>query len=165
MKGQLILNPDANSELFACGESDGSKFRLKVVNNRGYPVTVEFSHPFGSVPTDLLAILRDIVQRASNPPDATNTRVFLVAQGMADVTFTQPEGVAGVVDGYARRDAGTMPTDLTFHLLSAAGADLPVGSGKTLGLSSLECLASEATSVTGTADAIQTTSATSWSCL
>jgi hypothetical protein len=151
--GDILTVPDPNAELFACGEAVGDKLRLKVVNNRGYPVTVEFSRPFARVRGGLPTSLRDLVQTVASP--SSTTRVFLVSQGDAEVEFARPDGGGGVVQGYVRRDAGTMLTDVVFDLVSAAGGDLPVGGGKTLGLSTVECLATTASSEFDTVEALQ----------
>lgn len=154
--GDLIVNPDDNAELFACAQSQGDDVLLKLVNNRGYPVTVEFSRPFASSSLSLPGTLGDLVQQISNP--GTSTRLFLIGTGSGTVRFSRPTRPAnGVVEGHARRDGGTMLANVAFDLLSLGGADLPVGGGKTLGLSTIECVSSQAGTVAGTAEAIRTT--------
>jgi len=149
----VVTNPDANSELFACVEAAGDDLLLKVVNNRGYPVTVEFNESFKSADLSLPSNLADLVQRASNLGGASN-RLFLTGKASATVIFAQPNGNGGVIEGYAQRDGGTFLTNMVFDLASIAGADLPIGNGKTLGLSTLECFASVGFAPGTTAEAV-----------
>lgn len=155
--GDLIVNPDDNAELYACGQAQGDDVVLKLVNNRGYPVTVEFSLPFASSSVSLPGSLGDVVQKINNP--GTSTRLFLNGAGSGTVRFSRPTRPAnGMLNGHVRRDGGTMLANVAFDLLSVAdGADLPVGGGKTLGLSTIECVASQVDTVAGTAEAIRTT--------
>jgi hypothetical protein len=157
VSGELVTNRDDNAELFACGYAQGDDAVLKLVNNRGYPVTVEFSHPFSSASLSLPTSLAGVVQRLSNA--GTSTRVFLVGTGSGEVRFPRPtRPVSGVVEGHVRRDGGTMLSNVVFDLLSLVGdADLPVGGGKTLGLSSIECAAAQASAVIETAEGLRTT--------
>ncbi|WP_125795069.1 hypothetical protein [Amycolatopsis sp. WAC 01376] len=141
---QTVITSDSeNAQLLSCAESAGDDLALKVVNNRGYPVTVEFTTAYRSASTSLPNSLGELVQRAGNiGSTAANTRLFLTGRAAATVTFARPGGVAGTVQGHARHDTGTFLTNAVFQLASAAGADIPIGGGKTLGISTVECMAS-----------------------
>lgn len=153
----LVVNEDPNAELMACGDADGDQLELRLVNNRGFPVTVEFSKPYASASTELPTSLSDLVLRLSNP--GTATRVFLTPKGEATVRFKQPSGFGGVVEAHARRDAGTLLTNVAFQVAATAGADLPLGRGKTLGVSTIECVAATGKFLPRTAEGLRNGSA------
>jgi hypothetical protein len=155
VSGPINMVEDPNAELFVCGRADGDDLVLELANNRGYPVMVEFSAPFASSSTNLPTTLADVVHRIGNP--GSPTRVFLTGTGTGVVRFTRPPR-SGVIDGHVRRDGGVMLSSFLFDLLSVAGADLPVGGGKTLGLSTVECYAALYPTVEAAAEAVRTRS-------
>jgi hypothetical protein len=138
---QLITVEDDNAELFACGEAAGGLLAVKLVNNRGYPVTVEFDQRFArAAGLPLPRDLSELVQRATNR-SPSESRVFLTAQGQATVYFSRPvEPAAAHVQGWARRDPATFLTQMALDLSRDLGADVPLGGGRTLGLSSVDCM-------------------------
>lgn len=145
-----------NAELFACIEGNESdQLVVKVVNNRGYPVTVEFNTPFASDPAT--ALPRDLASAVLNISEQgveNDRRVFLLAGTEAVVVFDKPEGIAGVIDAHARRELGTVLGFIVFELLAVAGADLPIGNGKTLGLEAIECAIATYSGIEKTAEGL-----------
>ncbi|MEV4946991.1 NPCBM/NEW2 domain-containing protein [Streptomyces sp. NPDC053755] len=140
---------DDNAQIFACGHGDGDKLVLEIANNRGYPVSVVFDRPYDGMTSSswtdgVSGVFQQVAAvRASN-------RVPLISGGSATVVFDRPARQAGVIQGWARRDAGALALWLTTEVFLAAGGDVPVGAGKTLGLANADCLAKTSTSVWAT---------------
>ncbi|MFG3037461.1 NPCBM/NEW2 domain-containing protein [Streptomyces sp. NPDC048330] len=142
---------DDNAQIFACGHGEGDRLVLEIVNNRGYPVSVVFDRPYAAVRSSVWTDGVSGVFQQVGAVRASN-RVPLISGGSATVVFDRPARQAGVIQGWARRDTAALALWLTSEVFLAAGGDVPMGGGKSLGLASVDCLGRTSTSVWAAAD-------------
>ncbi len=137
---EIVTVEDLNAELLACIEADNQgRLVVKVVNNRDYPVFVDFNTrwvgtPSTTVPTEIWTAFLQYTESQFG-----NTSLYLTGGTEAQVTFEQPTQAGTILTGYARRDIGSVLAYSVFELIGIVGADVPVGGGKTLGIEAIQC--------------------------
>lgn len=135
---QVVTNQDPNAQLFACVVSEGEGFGLNVVNNRGYPVALEFDRPFTDARSSMLdAGLAGLAAHLA--ATSGQNRIPLSPTGSAMVLYDPVDTASGHLQGHVRRDASALLMFLAMEFAREAGVDLPVADGRSLGLWTLEC--------------------------
>ncbi|MCP2329632.1 hypothetical protein HDA40_008139 [Hamadaea flava] len=154
----LVIVPSADAQIFACAESAGSDVRLKVVNNRAFPVGLELSAKPSSItspmwPTTLVELLNSALTRTLK----SDRTIALPPFGEVDLTYRQPTDPVHVT-GYVRTDiAVALLTVLLNAALDISDFDLVMPGGKKLGVAVLNCFGSLLSSTKGLADGVRTT--------
>ncbi len=145
---------DDNAELFACGETNAAdQLVLQIVNNRDYGVWVDINTPWAESPdVDVPWEIWTAFLQAAEPTGG-DRQLYMTGGSSATVTFNRPQQTINV-EAYARRDVGAVLAYLLFELLEAAGGDLPVGGGKTLGVESIQCYLDTVDATWTTADGV-----------
>lgn len=132
---------DPNAQLFGCVRAHGDGFAIATSNNRGYPVALELNRPFASVEAGRIGVdiqgLGTLIAHLVAVSD--QNRVPLGPTETALVIFDPLDSEYGLVDGHVRRDTLSMLMFLSIEIANKTGVDLPLPSGKSLGLWNLEC--------------------------
>jgi hypothetical protein len=137
----FITTVGADAQIFACAEAHGDDVRIKVVNNRAFPVNLELSAQPRDVHFDLAwpPGFADLYHRIQAAADSTGKTIVLPPFGQMELAYAQPERSIQLT-GYVHVSIiDAMVNVLLDTTLELVDLDVKLPAGMSLGLSTLDC--------------------------